>query len=95
MVLNKLVKLKVVEAQEQTASAVVEDDALGGEACRLPLEGAPPSKADSRDGSISGEEVEVGKPPATSHHITMIPFLLPPVVWDLKRRPTYKFALLI
>lgn len=32
---------------------------------RLPLEGAPLSQADSEGGSTSGEEVEVGKPPAT------------------------------
>lgn len=55
LVLDKLVELQLVEASELTASAMVEDDNLGGEACRLLLEGAPPSQ----------EEVEVGKPPAT------------------------------
>lgn len=64
LVLHKLVEMKLVQMPVQTEPAVVEDVILGGEAGRLPLEGAPPSKADIEGGSSSGGDLEREKPPA-------------------------------
>lgn len=47
---RKLVEIKLVQMPVQTEPAVVEDVILGGEAGRLPLEGAPPSKSDIEGG---------------------------------------------
>lgn len=59
--LCKLVKMKLVQLSVQTESAVT----LSEEAGCLRLEGAPPSKADVKGSSITGEELEREKTTAT------------------------------